>query len=200
MSGNPQAQACNFQGIGVFSESDTDSALVDDTRRGRKQNSGSFGGHRSASFPPTIMKTNLLFLSFRQVAATDRAPAHLVAELRVDGARLGDGYVLDISQLSAALTGTGEFFIFTCGCGEAGCAGIHEGVHSQVDGDAVMWTGNLPKGGAFSVRLSAVQARKAVFDALVAVAPLAVALDGPDGYPIGPEGRMDRATLARLVG
>jgi hypothetical protein len=146
------------------------------------------------------MKTNLLSLSFRQVAATDRAPAHLVAELRVDGARLGDGYVLDIAQLSAALAWTGEFFIFTCGCGEAGCAGLHEGVSSQVDGDAVTWTGDLPKGGAFSIRLSAVQARKAVVDALVAVSPLAAAMDGPDGYPIGPDGRMDRATLARLIG
>jgi len=73
------------------------------------------------------MKTNILSLSFRQVAATDKSPAHLVGELRVDGSRLGEGYVLDVRRLADALTGEGEHFIFTYGCGEPGCAGIHEG-------------------------------------------------------------------------
>jgi hypothetical protein len=134
------------------------------------------------------MKTNILSLSFRQVAATDKSPAHLVGELRVDASRLGEGYVLDVRRLADALTREGEHFIFTCGCGEPGCAGIHEGVRSRISGDAVTLDGTLPKGGAFSCVLSGAQAREAVAGALVAVEPVAAALEGEEGYPIGPEG------------
>ena len=145
------------------------------------------------------MKTNILSLSFRQVAATDKSPAHLVGELHVDGARLGEGYVLDIRRLAEALTSAGEHFIFTCGCGEPGCAGIHEGVRSRHAGDQVLLNGSLPKGGAFSMALAASQARKAVVEALVSVEPVAEALAGEDGYPIGPDGLMDGTALRRAV-
>ena len=145
------------------------------------------------------MKTNILSLSFRQVAATDKSPAHLVGELRVDGVRLGEGYVLDIRRLAEALTSEGEHFIFTCGCGEPGCAGIHEGVRSRLAGDQVLLNGSLPNGGAFSVALAASQARKAVVEALVAVEPVAEALAVEDGYPIGPDGLMDGTALRRAV-
>jgi hypothetical protein len=145
------------------------------------------------------MKTNILSLSFRQVAAADKSPANLVGELRVDGARLGEGYVLDIRRLAEALTSEGEHFIFTCGCGEPGCAGIHAGVRSRLAGDHVLLNGSLPKGGAFSMALSAPQARKAVAEALEAVEPVAEALAGEEGYPIGPDGLMDGAALRRAV-
>lgn len=95
------------------------------------------------------MKTNSLSLSFRQVAATDKSPAFLVAELRVDGARLGQGYVVDIRRLAEALTKEWEHFIFTCGCGDAGCAGIFDGVLSRISRDQVTLAGSLPKGGPF---------------------------------------------------
>lgn len=134
------------------------------------------------------MKTNILSLTFRQVAVTDKSPAHLVAELHVDGARLGEGYVVDILWLAEALTRDGEHFVFTCSCGEAGCAGVFEGVRSRISGDLVTLDGTLPKGGPFSCLLSGSQARKAVASALVEVQPLAAAMDGDDGYPIGPDG------------
>ena len=145
------------------------------------------------------MKTNILSLSFRQVAATDKSPAHLVGELHVDGARLGEGYVLDIRRLAEALTSEGEHFIFTCGCGEPGCTGIHEGVRSRLSGDQILLHGSLPKGGAFSMALAASQARKAVAEALEAVEPVAQALAGEEGYPIGPDGLMDGTALRRAV-
>jgi hypothetical protein len=146
------------------------------------------------------MKTNSLTLSFRKVAATDKSSAHLVAELRVDGVRLGEGYVLDILRLTEALTREGEHFIFTCGCGDAGCAGIFEGVRSWIAGGQVTLAGSLPKGGAFSCVLSGPQARKAVVEALAEVQPLAAAMDGEEGYPIGPDGLMDGVILTRLAG
>ena len=145
------------------------------------------------------MKTNILSLTFSQVAATDKSPAHLVGELRVDGTRLGEGYVLDIRRLAEALTSEGEHFIFTCGCGEPGCAGIHEGVRSQISGDQVLLDGSLPKGGAFSMALSASQARKAVAEALVGVEPVAAAMHGEEGYPIGPDGLVDGKALGKAV-
>ena len=128
------------------------------------------------------MKTNILSLSFGQVAATDKSPAHLVGELRVDGVRLGEGYVLDIRRLVEALTKEGEHFIFTCGCGDAGCAGIHDGVQSRISGDQVALAGSTPKGGAFSVFLSASQARKSVADALVASSRLVRAIKREEDF------------------
>ena len=145
------------------------------------------------------MKTNILSLTFRQVAATDKSPAHLVGELRVDGARLGEGYVLDIRRLAEALTSEGEHFIFTCGCGDAGCAGIFEGVRSRLAGGQVLLDGSLPKGGAFSMTLSAAQARKAVAEALVAIEPVAKALASEEGYPIGPDGLVDAKVLRDVL-
>ena len=146
------------------------------------------------------MKTNILSLSFRQVAATDKAPAHLVGELRADGNRLGEGFVLDVRRLADALTREGEHFIFTCGCGEPGCAGIFEGVRSRISGDAVTLDGALPKGRAISLVLSASQARTAVAEALVAVEPVAAAMAGEEGYPIGPDGLVDGKALLKAVG
>ena len=145
------------------------------------------------------MKTNILSLTFSRVAATDKSPAHLVGELRVDGARLGEGYVLDIRRLAEALTSEGEHFIFTCGCGEPGCAGIHEGVRSRLAGGQVLLDGSLPKGGAFSMALSAAQARKAVAEALVAIEPVAKALASEEGYPIGPDGLVDGKALGKAL-
>jgi len=144
------------------------------------------------------MKTNSLTLYFRHVDATDKSPAHLVGELHVDGVRLGEEYVLDIRQLTEALTREGEHFIFTCGCGDAGCAGIFEGVQSKISGDQVSLVGSLPKGGAFSCVLSGSQARMAVKTALAEIQPLAKALDGEDGYPIGPDG-FDQADLSMAL-
>ena len=146
------------------------------------------------------MKTNILSLSFRPMAATDKSPAHLVGELRLDGSRLGEGYVLDVRRLADALTGEGEHFIFTCGCGEPGCVGIHEGIRSRISGDAVTLDGALPKGGAFSCVLSGAQARQAVAEALVAVEPVASAMAGEEGYPIGPDGLVDGKALLKAVG
>ena len=145
------------------------------------------------------MKTNILSLSFRQVAATDKSPAHLVGELRVDGARLGEGYVLDIRRLAEALTSEGEHFIFTCGCGEPGCAGIFEGVRSRISADQVALAGSLPKGGVFSVVLSASQARKAVAETLVAVEPLAKSLASEEGYSIGPDNFREKDMAAAVA-
>jgi hypothetical protein len=145
------------------------------------------------------MKTNILSLSFRQVAATDKSPAHLVGELRVDDDLVGERYVVDVRRLASALVRNGEYFIFTCGCGEPGCVGIHEGFRTWIEGDIISIEGNLPKGVACSWRFSAPQAMKAVADALRAVEPIASAMWGKEGYPISPEG-VDSEDLKVAIG
>ena len=145
------------------------------------------------------MKTNILSLSFRQEAATDQSPAYLVGELRIDGQIVGGGYVVDVRELAKALTRAGEHFIFTCGCGEPGCAGIHEGFHTWLEGEVISMEGNLPKGVACSWKLSAAQAKDSVGSALKAVEPVAAAMWGQGGYPIGPDGRMDGDALRHVI-
>ena len=113
------------------------------------------------------MKTNRLSLSFRKENCPKSA-SYLVGELRVDDQHLGDRYVLDVQQLVYALAKSGEYFVFTCGCGVPDCADIANGVASTVSGDQVTLVGSLPKGGGFSYVLSAAQARKAVADAILA--------------------------------
>ena len=144
------------------------------------------------------MKTNILSLSFRQEASTDRSPAYLVGELRIDGQIVGGGYVVDVRELAKALTREGEHFIFTCGCGEPGCAGIHEGFHTWLEGEVISMEGNLPKGMACSWKLSAAQAKEAVGSALKAIEPVAEAMAGKKGYPIGPDGFNGEALSAVL--
>lgn len=139
--------------------------------------------------PTTTMATSILSLDFRKVEATDKAPAYLATELRVDGELVGEKYPVDLRQLAKALTSDGEHFIFTCGCGDSFCAGIYEGFRSWIEGDLVTIEGNLPKGVACSWKLSATQARSAVADALRAIEPVAAGMIDPDlGYPIGPDG------------
>lgn len=47
--------------------------------------------------------------------------------------------------------------------------------------------------------LSGSQARKALADALVEVQPLAAALDGEDGYPIGPDGLINGEVMVSVL-
>jgi len=65
-----------------------------------------------------------------------QSPPCLAGELRIDGLRLGERYVLDVGKLLQALDKSGEYFIFTCGCGVPDCADITEGVKSVVLGES----------------------------------------------------------------
>jgi hypothetical protein len=46
---------------------------------------------------------------------------------------------VDLGQLALSLQGDGEFFIITCTCGVAGCAGLTRGVQVTHDGKNVHW-------------------------------------------------------------
>ena len=50
--------------------------------------------------------------------------------------------VVDYRQLVRSLTEEGEFHLFTCGCGEAGCAGIHGGIEVRHRKGRTSWRMN----------------------------------------------------------
>jgi len=51
---------------------------------------------------------------------------------------------VDLGQLALSLQGDGEFFILTCTCGVAGCAGLETGVQVTRDGKNVHWVVREP--------------------------------------------------------
>lgn len=67
----------------------------------------------------------------------------LVVFIYADGQPIVDlnagGYATDWGQLIQSIHGSGEFEIFTCTCGYAGCAGIWEGVQVRQVGPNVIW-------------------------------------------------------------
>ena|SRR5215211_2278812 len=72
---------------------------------------------------------NALALTFRAETSPYDGIIYVSARLLVDGIDLisqGDG--VDLTELLASMDGDGEFFILTCGCGDAGCGGYFEGV------------------------------------------------------------------------
>jgi hypothetical protein len=64
----------------------------------------------------------------------------LEARPLVDGVPLLKGYVFDIAPLIGYGLRNVDTDLYTCGCGVAGCAGIHDNVKLRVDGEAMTWT------------------------------------------------------------
>lgn len=57
---------------------------------------------------------------------------------------IGDGFCIDDRELLKALTQTGEFYPFTCGCGIPECAGIKEPLYCTQNGDIMHWLKKSP--------------------------------------------------------
>lgn len=66
--------------------------------------------------------------------------AFLDFNLSVDGQYLHDvGVYIDPVELVTSSAMSGEFFIYTCDCGNPACKGINEGVHVSHAPDSVKW-------------------------------------------------------------
>lgn len=66
--------------------------------------------------------------------------AYLDFNLSVDGQYLHEvGVYIDPVDLVTSSTMSGEFFIYTCDCGNPSCKGIDEGVHVSHTPDTVKW-------------------------------------------------------------
>ena len=57
----------------------------------------------------------------------------------VDGRSMLERFTLDLRELVASTHANGEYWIFTCGCGEPGCAGIGNPIVVQHGADMVYW-------------------------------------------------------------
>lgn len=66
--------------------------------------------------------------------------AYIDFNLSVDGQYLHEVNIyVDPVNLITSITMSGEFFIYTCDCGNPGCQGIDEGVTVSHAGDTVVW-------------------------------------------------------------
>jgi len=116
----------------------------------------------------------------------------LEARPLVDGVPLLKGYVFDIAPLIGYGLRDVDTDLYTCGCGVAGCAGIHDHVKLRVDGEVMTWTfpeepfrkelaaDLFPAGAALTLRFDATRYRKAL--RRVEAELLALAADG--GAPV----------------
>lgn len=60
-------------------------------------------------------------------------------QILVDGLPFHADYTVDIFEATASCRKEGEFFIFTCGCGVPGCAGIYQGVEVLHNDHLIFW-------------------------------------------------------------
>jgi hypothetical protein len=65
--------------------------------------------------------------------------SHEKERLLVDGDHLNYGYCLDYRELTKSAFAEGDFYFFTCGCGEAGCAGISGPTEVTFNEEKVYW-------------------------------------------------------------
>ncbi len=71
---------------------------------------------------------------------TDKPPNYLIVpSIHINGERLAPGNTISLVVLAKSCQSSGEFFIVTCDCGEAGCAGIDDGIRVTHFGDRIEW-------------------------------------------------------------
>jgi len=61
-------------------------------------------------------------------------------ELMIDGELINTENCVDLSELVNSIFDSGEFFILTCDCGEAGCAWLHKGILVKHVQHTICWT------------------------------------------------------------
>jgi hypothetical protein len=97
---------------------------------------------------------------------------------------------VDLCELGRSLRRDGEYFIITCSCGEAGCAGIRRGVDVYCEDDQVYWVIHEPE-----------PARTFVFDEQAYQRAVDTALaEFRDLCARHPVSTLDRFRLDRLAG
>lgn len=76
---------------------------------------------------------------------SDEPPSYLITQaVWINGENLAPENPIDLRQLAKSCQMSGEFFIVTCGCGEAGCAGIDDGVRVTHFDDRLVWEVPVP--------------------------------------------------------
>jgi hypothetical protein len=79
-----------------------------------------------------------------ELLGSEKEPFARVA-LLVDGIRVDRGYSIDFTRLLKACMAPGQHYVFTCSCGDPGCAGFDDGVEVQIRGLALYWSIRFPE-------------------------------------------------------
>jgi len=61
------------------------------------------------------------------------------AKIVIDGVNFSSGYWIDYVELAKSGVRDGKYFFLTCGCGEAGCAGLFDPIEVTSDETRVYW-------------------------------------------------------------
>lgn len=70
---------------------------------------------------------------------TTKRPGVITQQIWVDGIYIDEPHAVDVSELVRSLFRPGEYFFFTCGCGEPGCAGIWDGFKVRHVPGKILW-------------------------------------------------------------
>jgi len=70
-----------------------------------------------------------------------RATTHI----QINNEAIPTKHPIDFFQLVESLKASGNYYIFTCGCGSAGCAGIEDGVEVEHHNNIIEWRCRLPQ-------------------------------------------------------
>lgn len=84
-------------------------------------------------------------LKFFRIAEDGLDKEFYKPKILIDDEPIREKLPVDLRQLVQALSSSGTFDIFTCGCGSAACAGVEEGVKVCQHDEEIEWAYRLPQ-------------------------------------------------------
>jgi hypothetical protein len=90
---------------------------------------------------------NKLELQLAAHSVANDGKLYLVVDINVDGVAIVnfDSYATNLNEFERSITESGNFYIVTCWCGDALCAGIEKPVHVHHEHEFVRWQMPSPK-------------------------------------------------------
>jgi hypothetical protein len=77
-------------------------------------------------------------------APSNMPPGMIIQQIWVDGVHLNESPAVDVEELVRSLSRAGEFYFFTCSCGQPGCARIWDGIDVRHDLEKILWKFRRP--------------------------------------------------------
>lgn len=85
------------------------------------------------------MEFNGLAFDLRKHRTPDDGETWIELAVLIDGRPFGQDFAVDIFEFAKSCQSDGEMELFTCGCGNASCAGIFKGVQVTHSASAIHW-------------------------------------------------------------
>ncbi len=90
-------------------------------------------------------KVSTFGMRFVALSFTDGRIRVARPQLMIDGEPIPEKLPVDLRKVIRSVSEEGRFYLFTCGCGSAGCAGVEEGVSVTHGPGRVIWDYRLPQ-------------------------------------------------------